>query len=238
MISTKLKVNKIKKTAAHLQPATAPRAARLPPDQRRMQLLGCAMKVFAEHGLGAANHGLTAAEAKVSVPTIFFYFPSREVLVDSVLREIENLYRTTYERITALNEPAHETLLHLSQAMTQLQDTHPYHSQVWLEWSVAARSELWPRYLKTHRHMIKALTKLIERGQKEGHCRPDLIAQDEAQILHGASYAIAQMKLTGARPSRIARLMHSMVQTVLTDTSLLNTVVIPPTKPASRRRSA
>jgi TetR/AcrR family hemagglutinin/protease transcriptional regulator len=193
------------------------------------------MKVFAEHGLGAGNHGLVAAEAKVSVPTVFVYFPTREALVDAALREIEELYISTYERITSIEEPAYQTILHLSQSMTNLQDSHPYHSQVWFEWSVAARSELWPRFLKIHRYMIRALTKLIERGQREGDCRADLIAQDEAQILHGTSYALAQMKITGARPSRIARLQLSMIQTILTNPSLVSEQKKAEKKPAKRK---
>lgn len=227
---TKTATNPKTKPAKKAAPTAPVRAARLPPDQRRMQLLGHAMKAFAEHGLGAANHGLVAAEAKVSVPTVFFYFPTREALVDAVLKEIESLYIAAFERIISVDEPAYQTLLHLTQGMTQMQDSHPYHSQIWFEWSVAARSELWPRFLKVHRYMIKVITKLIERGQREGQCRPELNAQDEAHIMHGTSYAIAQMKLTGARPSRVARLVQSMVQTVLTDASLLSE----PAKPAAK----
>jgi TetR/AcrR family transcriptional regulator, hemagglutinin/protease regulatory protein len=53
------------------------RARRLDPSERRPQLLECAMRVFARRGLGSARHSEIAKEAKVSVPTVFFYFPSR-----------------------------------------------------------------------------------------------------------------------------------------------------------------
>ena len=58
----------------------APRSARkrLPPDERRAQLLAIAIDVFAERGLGAARHAEIAERAGVAVSTVFVYFPTRE----------------------------------------------------------------------------------------------------------------------------------------------------------------
>jgi TetR/AcrR family hemagglutinin/protease transcriptional regulator len=173
------------------------------------------MKVFAEHGLGAGNHGLIAQEARVSVPTVFFYFPTREALLDAVLTEVEDHYKQFFADAMRDCRPAAESLLHLSHTMMHAADTHPYHWRVFLEWSIAVRAQIWPRYLILHRRMIRVLTRLIERGRREGSCRQDLIPQDEAQILHAASYALAQMRLTGASTSRMERFQHSMINTIL-----------------------
>lgn len=173
------------------------------------------MKVFAEHGLGAGNHGLIAQEARVSVPTVFVYFATREALLDAVLSEIEAHYKGAFARAERNKRPAMESLLHLSHTIMHAADTHPYHWRVFLEWSIAVRAQIWPRYLILHRGMIRVITRLIERGRREGSCRLDLIPEDEAQILHAASYALAQMRLTGASTSRMERFQQSMINTIL-----------------------
>ena len=58
---------------------------RLPPEERRAQLLEIAIDVFAERGLGAARHAEIAERAGVAVSTVFAYFETREALVDAVL---------------------------------------------------------------------------------------------------------------------------------------------------------
>jgi len=65
---------------------------RLDPDLRRAQLLKHAIVAFAEAGIERAVHADVAARAKVSTPTVFKYFPTREALVDAVLGEIETAF--------------------------------------------------------------------------------------------------------------------------------------------------
>jgi TetR/AcrR family hemagglutinin/protease transcriptional regulator len=208
------------------EPKRPARDARLPPNQRRMQLLACALKVFAEHGLGAANHALVAAEAQVSVPTVFFYFKTREKLVDAVLSEVEHFVGSAFESAMHDDRPADEALVQLVRKEVQALETHPHHVRIFFEWSIAMRAPIWPRFLKLDRRMLSVLTMLIERGQREGLFRADLVPEDEAQILHAASRVLAQMKLTNTPPERIDRFHQSMVQTLL----------VPP--PTRKRRPA
>jgi TetR/AcrR family hemagglutinin/protease transcriptional regulator len=180
-----------------------------------MQLLACALKVFAEHGLGAANHALVAAEARVSVPTVFFYFKTREKLVDAVLSEVENFVGSAFESAMHDDRPADEALMHLVRKEVQALETHPNHVRVFFEWGIAMRATIWPRFVKLDRRMLSVLTMLIERGQREGCFRRDLVPEDEAQILHAASRVLAQMVLLDAPQARIDRFHQSMVQTLL-----------------------
>jgi TetR/AcrR family hemagglutinin/protease transcriptional regulator len=191
------------------------REARLPSNQRYTQLLACALKIFAEHGIGAANHALVATEAKVSVATVFFYFNTREKLVDAVLSEVEHFVGSAFETAIHDDRAADEVLLQLIGSLMQALATHPYHVRVFLEWSIAMRAEIWPRYLKLGRRLLFVLTKLIERGQQEGGFRPDMIPEDEAQILHAASFVLIQMKLADAPNSRIERFQNSMFQMLI-----------------------
>src|SRR5215510_2353636 len=88
-----------------------PRARRLLPTERRAQLLICALRVFARRGLGEARHGEIAKEAGVSVPTVFFYFPTRNELVNAVLDEVERFYIELAEQAHRRDLPAQQILL-------------------------------------------------------------------------------------------------------------------------------
>jgi TetR/AcrR family hemagglutinin/protease transcriptional regulator len=171
--------------------------------------------VFADHGLGAANHALVAAEAQVSVPTVFFYFKTREKLVDAVLSEVEHFVGSAFESAMHDDRPADEALMQLVRKEVQALETHPNHVRVFFEWGIAMRAPIWPRFVKLDRRMLSVLKMLIERGQREGCFRRDLVPEDEAQILHAASRVLAQMKLLNAPQARIDRFHQSMVQTLL-----------------------
>ena len=71
---------------------TTSRAPRMNPDARRAHLIEIALKVFAQHGISAANHSIIAREAGVAVPTTFHYFATKEILVGEVLSEISDYF--------------------------------------------------------------------------------------------------------------------------------------------------
>jgi TetR/AcrR family hemagglutinin/protease transcriptional regulator len=191
------------------------RAMRLSPDERREQLLRCAITVFASHGLVAANHGMVATAAKVSVPTVFFYFKTRDALVDAVLAEVERFYASAFASANDMRTPAIETLAALSQALTNSLETHADYARIMREWSVSVRSDIWPRYLRLYRRMNRVLAKVIERGQREGSFRADLDPDDEAAILYAGSTALIQMMETGASAERLDRFQRAMIQGAL-----------------------
>ena len=212
------------------------RAMRLSPEDRREQLLECAIKVFAEHGLVASNHAMVAAAAQVSVPTVFFYFKTREALVDAVLGEVERFYSVTLSAAIDTSQPAETTLLTMSQTMTHTIDTHPDYCRILMEWSISVRSDIWPRYLRLYRRITRNVAKVIERGQLEGRFRADLDPNDEAAILHAASSALIQMKETGASAERVDRFQRSMIQSVLRQPSD-RVAATAAARPAAKRRA-
>src|SRR2546425_9656361 len=87
------------------------RAHPLDKAERRALLLQCAMRVFARRGIGAAHHAEVAREAKVSVPTGFFYFPTREALVNAVLEEVARFFIEMAEAAHGKRRPAAEISL-------------------------------------------------------------------------------------------------------------------------------
>ncbi|MBX9605706.1 MAG: TetR/AcrR family transcriptional regulator [Gammaproteobacteria bacterium] len=194
-------------------PARPPGARRLAPDARRAQLLTCALKVFARRGLGAARHAEIAAEAGMSVPTVFVYFPTREALVQAVLEEVARLiHDDVLKPLQRDDVPAPTVLRQSALAFAEAIDLYPDHARVWLDWSTSVRDELWPRYLAFQDRVQALLLTTTLRGKTEGSLPADLDAEDAVRLLIGSAYMIAQMKLTGTDSARVRHFIESLVE--------------------------
>jgi len=187
------------------------RAPRLPPEQRRAQLLTCALRVFARRGLGAGRHAEVAAEAGVSVPTVFVYFENRPALVEAVLGEVQRFYLELGRRVHAVPRSAPAAILAHAREFAASVDSHPDHARVWLAWSNAVRDEIWPRYLAFEQEIVDLLATTLERGQGEGSISPEIAPEDGARISIGAAHMIARMKFSARPESEVERFMGSVV---------------------------
>jgi len=192
-----------------------PRARRLLPTERRAQLLICALRVFARRGLGEARHGEIAKEAGVSVPTVFFYFPTRNELVNAVLDEVERFYLELAEQVHGRDLPAPQILLQHAITFAASVDTHPDYARVWLDWSTAIRDEVWPRYLDFQGKLVQILEKTIRRGQRTGTVAADVDPEDAALLGFSAAHMLAQMKFLRRAPEKVERFMRAVVRSVL-----------------------
>jgi TetR/AcrR family transcriptional regulator, hemagglutinin/protease regulatory protein len=188
-----------------------PRARRLTPIERRTQLLRCALRVFARRGLGEARHAEIAKEAGVSVPTVFFYFPSRADLLTAVLDEVERFYYEMAKRIHGRGLPAPRLMLDHAVTFANSVDTHPDYARVWLDWSTAIRDEVWPRYLEFQGRVVRLIEQTIRRGQREGALAANVDPGDEAHLMFISAHMIAQMKFARESPERIERFLQTLV---------------------------
>jgi TetR/AcrR family transcriptional regulator, hemagglutinin/protease regulatory protein len=195
--------------------ALRPRARRLPPTERRTQLLTCALRVFARRGLGEARHAEIAKEAGVSVPAVFFYFPTRDELVKAVLDEVERFYLELAEHVHGRDLPAQQILLQHAVAFADSVDTHPDYARVWLDWSTAIRDKVWPRYIDFQEKLVRILEKTIRRGQRKGTFAADVDPEDAALLGLSAAHMLAQMKFLRRAPEKVDRFMRAVVQSVL-----------------------
>lgn len=197
-----------RKTVRHL------RARRLDPSQRRPQLLECAMRVFARRGLGGARHSEIAKEAQVSVPTVFFYFPTREALVKAVLDEVARFLTEMTVRIHDSSAPAPDIILAHTKAFADSVDAHPDYARVWLDWSTAMREEIWPLYLEFQENIVGIIANTIRRWQrKRGMSEEE--AEDDARLLVGSAHMIAQLKFTRCAPEKVDHFLRTLVRSTL-----------------------
>jgi TetR/AcrR family hemagglutinin/protease transcriptional regulator len=201
---------------ADVQEITAPRlrAQRLAPAERRTQLLTCALRVFARRGLGEARHAEIAKEAGVSVPTVFFYFPSRDELVNAVLDEVERFHLELAEQVHGRELPAQQILLQHAIAFAESVDTHPDYARVWLDWSTAIRDQVWLRYIDFQGKLVRILEKTLRRGQRKGTFAADVDPEDAALLGLSAAHMLAQMKFLRRAPEKVERFMRAVVRSV------------------------
>jgi TetR/AcrR family hemagglutinin/protease transcriptional regulator len=191
------------------------RAPPLDKTERRALLLRCAICVFARRGIGAARHAEIAREAKVSVPTVFFYFPTREALVSAVLEEVARFFTEMAETIHDQHRPAPEIILEHSRAFADTIATHPDHTRVLLEWSTALRDEVWPLYLKFQEKIIAMIARTIMRWRMETESQRDPDAEDDARMIAATGYVLVQMKMANLPASRIERFLQTLVRDTL-----------------------
>jgi TetR/AcrR family hemagglutinin/protease transcriptional regulator len=192
---------------------------RLPPEVRREQLLQCALRVFARRGIGAAHHAEIAAEAGVSVPTVFVYFTTRDALVDAVLDEVARFYIALAEHVHASRRPAPEVVTAHAMAFSRSIDGHPDYASVLLNWSSAVRTEHWPRYRAMESRVLALLARTFARGQRQNSVVRVITAEDAARMTYGAAYLLAQQKLSGQPQADISRFFDAIMR-VLASTVL------------------
>ncbi len=174
-------------------PAASPRPApvvRLNRNDRRRQLLDCAVTVFARDGLGRAGHTQVAELAGVSVPTVFKYFATREALVEAVLGRVERVFLALAKRCHQGERPAREALHEHAQGFIEVAHEQPDLTKIWLEWSGSLRADVWPRFLKLEKKLTKIVAGSIE-GDSE--TRDGITGVEAALALNGIAHVLIHM---------------------------------------------
>lgn len=105
-------------------------------DQRRKHILDTAMKLFNENGFHATPTSKIAKKAKISVGTLFNYFPTKEVLIQEIYMEIKN-------------HSSHEFLDHI-ESMTTSHDTIQSMWRAVIFWGIENPEEF--KYLELYSH--------------------------------------------------------------------------------------
>jgi TetR/AcrR family hemagglutinin/protease transcriptional regulator len=188
------------------------RASRLSPVARKHQLLQCALQVFAERGLGEGRHAELAEVAAVAVPTTFHYFPTREDLLQAALDEIARfLMEDIVKPHLDSDEKAADAIKKILLSFTDAIDNHPHHIRVWLEWSSSVRDGMWDLYLVFYNKAIKAIQRILKRGQRAGEFHAEIDTSDAARIIVGLAHMITQMRFAGNSRATVEHTVDSLL---------------------------
>lgn len=206
-----------KPRATDLEVGSAPSSPRrrLPPEERRAQLLETALEVFARRGFGRAGHAEIAEAAGVAVSTVFVYFRTRQELVRAVLSEVGRFYLELALRVHDQPKPCRQILLEHRLAFQNSVDTHPHHARIALDWSTAIREDLWPLYVDFIDRLVVNHVRTIERGQREGDVPASVDADTSARMLIGSSQMTAQLRLAGTSDAQVSKISELLIDAAL-----------------------
>jgi AcrR family transcriptional regulator len=129
------------------------------------RLLEEAQRAFAEHGVEASLEDI-ARRAGVGIGTLYRHFPTRDALLETLLRA----------RFDAQAERARELL------------THPEPLAALQTWLSGLSDESSRLYASCH-EMREAGSHLVERAKNEGALREDVTTDELLLLLHAASWA-------------------------------------------------
>jgi TetR/AcrR family hemagglutinin/protease transcriptional regulator len=189
---------------------------RLPPEERRAQLLRHALIAFAEYGIARATHSHVAARAGVSVSAVHSYFRTREDLVSATLGEVEAYLDDLIIRTLGVNTvPVYDTLMSLADVFARDGREKPDMVKVWLDWSTGVGSDVWPRYLEALDRLHEAAQKVFIRGKREKLLPETLNVKAAARIYIGGGHTVALMQFAGASRSDTDRLNDQLVRNVM-----------------------
>ena len=187
------------------------RAPKLSPEMRREQLLIYAIKVFARRGIGAGRHAEIAELAEVSVPTVFSYFPTREILVREVLRKVDSfLFKVVTDALDSENL-VYRKMLAVTRAFGEGVDTNEDIMKIWLNWSTAIRENTWPLYEKLQTKVINLFMEVVEEGKRKGEIQDSVNAEIAAHMIVSGGHMIVQMKIVGKEDSLISEFLERLI---------------------------
>lgn len=154
-----------------------PRARRLPPQERRRQIVEAVTAVVAEHGVPGATVARIAAAARVSEGTLYVYYPSRDEMLIAALDSI-------FMQMSGLIESSPE-----ADPVARLRDIGRRHSQLmrterggflypWIEFIAAGPLVgLREAVARTQTRAFNKMLAIVKQGQAEGKIRQDLSAE-------------------------------------------------------------
>ena len=176
------------------------RARQMPPEERRQQLLAAGVNCIASKGIGATKHSDLARACKVSVPTVFTYFPNREALVTSILDEVaEQLRAHVIQAAQALPDQA-QRLAATAPLLAEYATRQPDYVKVWLMWSMHFSPEVRAQYQAFETGVIDALGKMIV--EATGIVSPEEDIEDRARMILASSAFLAKMVFDGVSEKR------------------------------------
>lgn len=191
---------------------------RLPPAERRSQLVHIAVKIAAAKGLGRVVHADIARAAGVSVATAFLYFPDRKALLKAIVAEVDRYYRAlARQQHDRQDIPPLQRIRNHVKFFDASIDTDPDYAIVWLEWSTLLRNEygLWDDFLRFQEFIISTLTYTIRAAQKQGLVSASVVPRDSARLLTAGSYALTQLKFMKRSTAIVRRYIDQTLRMTL-----------------------
>jgi AcrR family transcriptional regulator len=152
------------------------KAARWLPEERRRQLISVASRLIAAKGIESLRTRDIAAAAKINIATLHYHFPTKEALLQAVIADLIDQFRSARESKHLPAESARQQLrLEMQDVRTRLVSAQEQLA-VLTELAILARRD--PAVANILKRMDRGwhrqLSKILQRGKNGGEFRQDL----------------------------------------------------------------
>jgi TetR/AcrR family fatty acid metabolism transcriptional regulator len=179
---------------------------------RRRQILGAAVKVFAEKGFHAARVGDIAEEAGVAYGLVYHYFKSKDELLETIFRTTWTDMLARVREVEASGAPATEAVRQVTALLLRTWRRDPDLVRVLVR--EVTRSQHVQREVQEISEAMEVLENIVRRGQEAGEFQRELEPRLAAVVFYGALDEVLTSWVLGQLPDRdedIARAERDVV---------------------------
>src|SRR5437667_7933896 len=167
-------------------------------DKRRV-ILDAAVRVFARKGYHTCRVGDIAEEAGVAHGLLYHYFASKEELLETVFRDNWSDLLEAVRSVEESGEPAREQLRQVAAILLRAWRRDPDLVRVLVR--EVARSPQMQRRVDELQQVLRAIERMVARGQDAGEFRRDLDPQLASFVVYGAIEEILTGWVLGLPPA-------------------------------------
>jgi AcrR family transcriptional regulator len=167
---------------------------------RRRQILGAAVKVFAAKGFHAARVGDVAEEAGVAYGLVYHYFSSKDELLETIFRSTWTDMLARVREVEASGVPATEAVRQVTALLLRTWRRDPDLVRVLVR--EVTRSQHVQEEITEIAEAMEALENIVRRGQETGEFQPELDPRLAAVVFYGALDEVLTSWVLGQLPDR------------------------------------
>ncbi len=185
-------------------------------EDKRQQLLGAAVRVFARKGFHASRVGDIAEEAGVAHGLLYHYFKSKNQVLEAVFHENWSILVARIESVEETDEPAADQIRHIAAIVLRTWLHLPDVVRVVIQ-EFGRSPELGER-IGELTLPIDALRRVIARGIERGEFRKDIDPAFAATVVYGSIDELLTAWVLGRLPSdeeAVARAEQTLVEVIL-----------------------
>lgn len=165
-------------------------------EERRKQILRSAVRVFAQSNYRAARIVDIASEAGISEATIYKYFPSKKAIFLEILTYMSERIIILWEREYEREPDALKTLRAMGNTYYERMMKHPEELKVHFQAvSEVNDTDIAERLRLDHERYVQFITKVLEKGVRQGTIRNDRNIYTMAWLVNGIGILMNMVKL-------------------------------------------
>jgi AcrR family transcriptional regulator len=160
--------------------------ARLKGEERRKQILKCAVKIFAKSNYKSTRVADIAKEAGISEAAVYKYFPKKEAIFLEILEHMSQRIITFWQEELEKYEDVSDVLRAMGRTYYERMIRHPEELKVQFQAiSEIDNPAIAERLRKDHEYYVAFFSKVLKKGVRKGTIREDLDVRTVAWIFNG-----------------------------------------------------